>query len=86
MKKIKLGLLPQILIAIALGIAAGTVSPELPVRVFVTFNALFSQFLNFIIPLIIVGLVTPAIADIGTGYCRNPESDRRQNHLPAGLR
>ena len=63
MKKIKLGLLPQILIAIALGIAAGTVSPELPVRVFVTFNALFSQFLNFIIPLIIVGLVTPAIAD-----------------------
>ena len=38
MKKIKLGLLPQILIAIALGIAAGTVSPELPVRVFVTFN------------------------------------------------
>lgn len=67
MKKIKLGLLPQILIAIALGIAAGTVSPELPVRVFVTFNALFS--LNFIIPLIIVGLVTPAIADIGKGRC-----------------
>ena len=66
-KKIKLGPLPQILIAIALGIAAGTVSPELPVRVFVTFNALFSQFLNFIIPLIIVGLVTPAIADIGKG-------------------
>lgn len=32
-----------------------------------TFNALFSQFLNFIIPLIIVGLVTPAIADIGKG-------------------
>ena len=72
MKKIKLGLLPQILIAIALGIAAGTVSPELPVRVFVTFNALFSQFLNFIIPLIIVGLVTPAIADIeiGRASCR----------------
>lgn len=47
MKKIKLGLLPQILIAIGLGIAAGTVSPALPVRIFVTFNALFSQFLNF---------------------------------------
>lgn len=65
MKKIKLGLLPQILIAIALGIAAGTVSPELPVRVFVTFNALFSQFLNFIIPLIIVGLVTPPLPILG---------------------
>lgn len=62
MKKIKLGLLPQIIIAIALGIGAGIVSPALPVRIFVTFNALFSQFLNFIIPLIIVGLVTPAIA------------------------
>ena len=67
MKKIKLGLLPQISDCHRTGIAAGTVSPELPVRVFVTFNALFSQFLNFIIPLIIVGLVTPAIADIGKG-------------------
>ena len=67
MKKIKLGLLARIILAIALGIGAGTVSPALPVRIFVTFNALFSQFLNFIIPLIIVGLVTPAIADIGKG-------------------
>lgn len=67
MKKIKLGLLARIILAIALGIGAGIVSPALPVRIFVTFNALFSQFLNFIIPLIIVGLVTPAIADIGKG-------------------
>lgn len=34
-------------------------------RVFATFNGVFSQFLGFMIPLIIVGLVTPAIADIG---------------------
>lgn len=67
MKKLKIGLLPRILIAIALGIGAGMISPALPVRIFVTFNGLFSQFLNFIIPLIIVGLVAPAIADIGKG-------------------
>lgn len=67
MKKIKLGLLPKIIIAIILGIGFGIVSPDMPVRVFVTFNALFSEFLGFLIPLIIVGLVTPAIADIGKG-------------------
>ena len=48
-----------------LGIGAGTISPDMPVRIFVTFNSLFSEFLGFLIPLIIVGLVTPAIADIG---------------------
>ena len=67
MKKIKLGLLPKIIVAIILGISLGIVSPDMPVRVFVTFNALFSEFLGFLIPLIIVGLVTPAIADIGKG-------------------
>ena len=63
----KPGLLTQIIIAIILGIGAGIVSPALPVRIFVTFNGLFSEFLAFIIPLIIVGLVAPAIADIGKG-------------------
>lgn len=67
MKLKKPGLLLQIIIAIILGIGAGIVSPALPVRFFVTFNGLFSEFLSFIIPLIIVGLVTPAIADIGKG-------------------
>ena len=65
MKKIKVGLLGKILIAIALGVGIGFISPEWIVRLFNTFNSLFSQFLGFIIPLIIVGLVTPAIADIG---------------------
>ncbi|WP_300228728.1 dicarboxylate/amino acid:cation symporter [uncultured Bacteroides sp.] len=65
MKLKKPGLLAQIIIAIVLGIGAGIISPALPVRIFVTFNGLFSEFLAFIIPLIIVGLVAPAIADIG---------------------
>ena len=67
MKKIKIGLLPRIIIAIILGIAIGTVFPAPLVRIFVTFNGIFSEFLNFSIPLIIVGLVTVAIADIGKG-------------------
>lgn len=67
MKKFKFGLLPKIIVAIILGICLGMFTPEAPVRIFVTFNGLFSEFLGFLIPLIIVGLVTPAIADIGKG-------------------
>lgn len=65
MKKIKIGLLGKIVIAIALGIAAGMISPAWMVRIFLTFNGIFSQFLGFAVPLIILGLVTTAIADIG---------------------
>ena len=65
MKKLKIGLLGKILIAIALGIGFGLICPPWLVRIFVTFNGLFSQFLGFAIPLIIVGLVAPAISDIG---------------------
>lgn len=61
----KFGLLPRIITAIILGVALGNVFPEALIRVFVTFNAIFSQYLGFLIPLIIVGLVTPAIAGIG---------------------
>lgn len=70
MKKIHLGLLPRIVIAILIGIATGNVLPAAVVRVFVTFNSIFSEFLNFAIPLIILGLVTIAIADIGKGAGR----------------
>ena len=65
MKKLKIGLLTKIIIAIAAGILIGLVAPPWAVRIFLTFNGIFSQFLGFAIPLIIVGLVTPAIADIG---------------------
>ena len=63
--KIKPGLLPRIIIAIAMGIAIGWISPEWFARLCATFNDIFSQFLGFLIPLIIVGFVTPAIGDIG---------------------
>lgn len=65
MKQLKIGLLTKILIAIALGIGAGMIAPEPIARIFVTINGIFSQFLGFVIPLIIVALVTTAIADIG---------------------
>ena len=65
MKKLKIGLLGKILIAIALGVGLGLIAPAWMVRTFLTFNGIFSQFLGFAIPLIIVGLVAPAISDIG---------------------
>lgn len=66
----KIGLLPRVVVAIIVGIACGMFFPEWAVRCFVTFNSVFSHFLSFLIPLIIVGLVTPAIADIGKGAGR----------------
>lgn len=65
MKRLKISLLGKILIAIATGIGLGLIAPAWMVRIFITFNGIFSQFLGFAIPLIIVGLVAPAIADIG---------------------
>lgn len=66
-KKRRIGLLPRVIIAILLGIALGYFLPAPAVRVFLTFNSIFSQFLGFMIPLIIIGLVTPAITGIGKG-------------------
>ena len=66
MKPLKrLPLLPQVLIAIVCGIVFGQFLPESIARIFVTFNSLFGNFLSFAIPLIIIGLVTPAICDMG---------------------
>lgn len=66
----KLGLLPRIIIAIALGIVCGLFFPGWIVRIFLTVNSLFGNFLNFIIPLLILGLVAPGIADLGKGAGR----------------
>lgn len=65
MKKFKIGLLPKVILAIILGIATSNILPLSVVRAFVTFNSIFGNFLGFIIPLIILGLVAPGIADLG---------------------
>ena len=67
MKTFKIGLLPKIIIAIVCGLVFGMFLPGEVVRVFLTFNGIFSQFLGFLIPLLILGLVAPAISDIGQG-------------------
>lgn len=73
MKRIKISLLGRIVIAILLGLALGRLMPlllpevasTLMARLFLTFNAIFSQFLGFMIPLIILALVAEAIGSIG---------------------
>ena len=59
------GLLPWVVLAIILGIGCGLFFPAWLVRVFVTFNGLFGQFLGFIVPLLILGLIAPGIAELG---------------------
>lgn len=63
--RFKPGLLGSIAIAIAAGIAVGSIAPMWLAQTFATFNSIFSHFLGFMIPLIIIGFVTPAIADVG---------------------
>ncbi|MDR0393919.1 MAG: dicarboxylate/amino acid:cation symporter [Tannerella sp.] len=69
-KKFHISLLGRVAIAIAAGIALGQVMPSAVARIFVTFNALFGNFLSFSIPLIILGLVAPAIGELGKGAGR----------------
>ena len=71
------GILVWVLLAIVFAFALGSIRiggnplvPQALGRVFATFSGLFSQFLSFAIPLIIIGLVTPAIADLGRGAGR----------------
>ena len=68
------GILLWVLAAIVLALVLGSVTvggshimPSALGNVFVTFSTIFGQFLSFSIPLIIIGLVTPAIADLGKG-------------------
>lgn len=67
--KIKTGLVTRLLIAIALGILIGRLPfiPEWFIRILVTLSGLFSAFLGFFIPLMIVGLVTKGIAELTEG-------------------
>ena len=67
MKKLKPGLFVKVLAAIAAGALLGLIAPEVLVRIFKTFNTLFAQLLKFIVPLLVLGLVTPAIANVGRG-------------------
>lgn len=63
----KLGLIPKIIIGIILGVIIGSYAPVWFARIFTTFSSIFANFLDFAIPLIIIGFIVAGIADLGTG-------------------
>lgn len=63
----KIGLLPRLILGIILGILIGYSGITWLIRSFETFSGIFGNFLNFVIPLIIVGFVAAGIADLGKG-------------------
>ena len=67
MKRIKIGLVARMIIAIILGVLAGRYLPIWFVRLAVTFSSIFGSFLAFIIPLMILAFVTKGISDLGEG-------------------
>lgn len=62
--------LARLLVAMAVGAAVGAFAPGCAIRALNSFGGTFAQFVKFVVPLIIVGLVTPAIADAGSGAGR----------------
>ena len=66
-KGFKLGLVPKLIIAIILGILIGQYLPEWFCRLVVTFSGVFSSYLKFVIPLMILAYVTIGIADLSQG-------------------
>ena len=78
-KKIKIGLVPKLIIAIIVGILFGQFLPEGFCRFVVTLSGFFSTFLKFVIPLMILAYVTMGIADLS--QCREASPD----HSGSGL-
>lgn len=67
MRNKKLGLVPKLIIGIGVGILIGNYAPTIVTQVLVTAAGLFSAFLKFVIPFIIIGFVTAGIADLASG-------------------
>lgn len=65
--KKKIGLVPKLILAIIIGIILGSVAPKGIIEILVTISGLFSSFLKFVIPFIILGFVTAGIADLTSG-------------------
>lgn len=63
----KLGLVPKVIIAIILGILIRQYLPTDFCRLVVTLSGIFSNFLKFVIPLMILAYVTMGIADLSQG-------------------
>ena len=63
----KLGIVGRLFVAMAIGVAVGSFAPGCVIRALNSFGGTFGQFIKFFVPFIIVGLVTPAIAETGKG-------------------
>ena len=61
----KLGLLPRLIVGLIAGIIVGKIGFIPLLRIMLAFNGLFGNFLQFVIPLIILGFVAPGIGDLG---------------------
>ena len=64
MEKIINSLLFKVFCGIGLGILLGNYAPDWLYRILITFKSLFANFLNFSIPLIMIGLIMPSIGDL----------------------
>ena len=62
---LKKSALARLLAAMAAGALVGAFAPACAIRALNSFGSTFAQFIKFIVPFIIVGLVTPAIAEAG---------------------
>ncbi|MBU0278961.1 MULTISPECIES: dicarboxylate/amino acid:cation symporter [unclassified Gemella] len=62
----RLPLLAKLVLALVVGIVLGNVLPAYAIRVLVTFSDIFSSFLGFAIPLIIVGFIVPGISQLSS--------------------
>lgn len=68
--KLKIGIVGRLFIAMVIGVAIGYLAPGAVIRVLNSFGGTFGQFIKFFVPFIVIGLVTPAIAETGKGAGR----------------
>lgn len=68
--RLRIGLLGRVALAIVVGAALGWCMPLWLIRFCATCASIFGSFLGFAVPLIIIGLVTAAIANIGAAAKR----------------
>ena len=68
--KMKIGVIGRLFIAMIIGTLVGGFAPGCVIRALNSFGGTFGQFIKFFVPFIIIGLVTPAIAETGKGAGR----------------
>ena len=68
MSRFKLGILPRLFVAIAVGIVIGLAAPAPVIKALNCFGGTFGQFIRFFVPFIVLGLVAPAIAESVLGF------------------